>query len=110
MFVDSTGRRRRAFALIGAGGAVTLIVAVAVLMAGFFGPGSGRLPGLPELLQGPAASPSSVPSPTPERTTTRPTSANTVPTGPAPLTTGPSRGGNRPTDAPSHPAPSKKRQ
>jgi hypothetical protein len=112
VFVDQTGRRRRAITLVGAGGALTLTVAVAVLAAGFVGAGPGRLPGLPELLHGPAPTPSVQQPSTPTATASgqpgvvRPTAGPSAPATAAPT---PTRQGNRPSSAPSHPAPTKKR-
>ncbi|TMM34791.1 MAG: hypothetical protein E6F99_21415 [Actinobacteria bacterium] len=54
VFVDRSGIRRRWFVILGVAGAGALTLAVLVLVAGFFGAGPGRLPGLPGPL-GPVA-------------------------------------------------------
>lgn len=47
VFVDSTGSRRRWFAILGVAGGALLMLVSAMLIAGFVGGGSGYLPGLP---------------------------------------------------------------
>jgi hypothetical protein len=48
VFVDGTGRRRRVVAVIGAGFAVALLVALGLLVSGVSGNSPLHLPGLPE--------------------------------------------------------------
>jgi hypothetical protein len=47
VFVDRTGRRRRLFAVAGAGGGLLLALAAVMLVAGFTGVGPGQAPALP---------------------------------------------------------------
>ena len=49
VFVDGSGTRRRWFVLLGAGTSVLVVLAGALVATGFYGGGSGYLPGLPGL-------------------------------------------------------------
>lgn len=117
VFVDRTGRRRRLFTVLAAGGGVALTLMLGIVVAGFLGVEGAGLPGLPQLLPdrpaaeespspGPAAStpqprpqPLATASASPTKTTGKPSAAPTA---------SPSTRGNRPTDRP-HPTASKKK-
>jgi hypothetical protein len=120
VFVDRSGRRRRMFTALATAGGVVLTVAIVIVTAGFFGVGPGPLPGLPELgkapQQGPVSPgvrPTGAPSwPAARTTAPAPARSGTV----APPTTAPptptastTSRGNRPTQTPAHPTPSKKK-
>jgi len=47
VFVDRSGRRRRLILIAGAAGTVTLLAAIAALLAGFTGAGPVSVPGWP---------------------------------------------------------------
>ncbi|WP_144121257.1 hypothetical protein [Catellatospora sichuanensis] len=116
VFVDRTGRRRRLFTVLAAGGGAALTLMLGIMVAGFLGVEGAGLPGLPQLLPdrpaaeespdpAPAASteprPQPVPAPSasPTKTTGKPSAAPTSSS---------SVRGNRPTDRP-HPTQSKKK-
>ncbi|MEU8081257.1 hypothetical protein AB0B31_38110 [Catellatospora citrea] len=118
VFVDRTGRRRRLFTVLAAGGGVALTLMLGIVVAGFLGVEGAGLPGLPQLLPDrPAAEES--PDPAPAATTPQPRPQPQPVTGPSasPTKTGnpsaaptssPTPRGNRPTDRP-HPTASKKK-
>ncbi|WP_155371140.1 hypothetical protein [Catellatospora vulcania] len=117
VFVDRTGRRRRLFTVLAAGGGVALTLMLGIVVAGFLGVEGAGLPGLPQLLPDrPVAEESADPEPatsTPEpqpQPATAPSASPTKTTGKpsAVPTSSSSTRGNRPTDRP-HPAPSKKK-
>lgn len=119
VFVDRSGRRRRMFTALATAGGVVLTVAIVIVTAGFFGMGSGHLPGLPELgkapKQGPVSpgvGPTGAPSSSAVRTTTpSPVRSGTIapPTASPPPAATTTPRGNRPTQTPAHPTPSKKK-
>ncbi|GAA1365714.1 hypothetical protein GCM10009661_17360 [Catellatospora chokoriensis] len=117
MFVDRTGRRRRLFTVLAAGGGVALTLMLGIVVAGFLGVEGAGLPGLPQLLPDrPAAEDSPSPAPaasTPEprpQPLTGPSASPTKTTGKPSEAATPSSSarGNRPTDRP-HPTASKKK-
>src|SRR5262245_3203455 len=110
IFVDGTGTRRRWFGIISAAGGVLLVLAIAMVVAGFVGGGTGHLPGLPGFPHAEAGVPPTVAgsvaadgrtTPTPSRTPPRTTSAGPIPSpGPAPSpspSSSPTRPGRRNT-------------
>lgn len=113
IFVDSTGTRRRWLKVFGAAGGIALVVAAAMLLAGFLGGGPGHLPGLPALpapaTRAPAATPppprtTATPSPSPHSASVEPSATPTttgVPT-PTPSPTGPPGHRNSAHPTPSH--------
>lgn len=88
VFVDSTGRRRRAAIILGSGLGVLLITGLIVLMAGLFSGSPVKLPGWPDAA--PDAAPSVAPQPQPSVTSRKP--ATTGPATPTVSTTGPGNG------------------
>ncbi|MEU7819435.1 hypothetical protein [Catellatospora sp. NPDC049133] len=117
VFVDRTGRRRRLFTVLAAGGGVALTLMLGIVVAGFLGVEGAGLPGLPQLLPDrPVAEESAEPSPSPSTPEPLPQPGATASPSPT-KTTGepstaptaaPSTRGNRPTDRP-HPTASKKK-
>lgn len=117
VFVDRTGRRRRLFTVLAAGGGVALTLMLGIVIAGFLGVEGAGLPGLPQLLPDrPAAEESAEPEPsasTPEPlpqpgTTASPSPTKTTGKPSEAPTAAPSTRGNRPTERP-HPTQSKKK-
>lgn len=119
VFVDGTGRRRRVVAVIGAGLAAALLVALGLLVSGLFGMSPVHLPGLPNGAGAPARgrSPSAAaPEPSATRSRSVPSRLPT-PSAAAPART-PTAGqasasatphGRRPSQTPSHPGQSKRK-
>lgn len=108
VFVDSSGRRRRAVLVLGSGLGVLLVTGLVMLLAGLFTGSPGQLPGWPDAAHPePAATPAQEPEPAPTSATPqqRPTATPTT----APATTPPGNGngnGNghgRPSKTPGKP-------
>ncbi|GAB4056695.1 hypothetical protein GCM10028775_56920 [Catellatospora paridis] len=117
MFVDRTGRRRRLFTVLAAGGGIALTLMLGVVVAGFLGVDGAGLPGLPQLLPDrPAAEESPSPAPADSTPQPRPQPVTEPSASPTKTTGKPSAApsssstihGNRPTDRP-HPTASKKK-
>jgi hypothetical protein len=118
VFVDSTGSRRRFFALVGVVAGVLLTITTALLVAGFVGGTAGALPGLPGLSRPgadagltPGPGPASARTPTPGRTAKAGASATRTTTsasGPAVVASSPAPTGQGHRNT-AHPTPSRKK-
>jgi hypothetical protein len=88
VFLDHRGRRRRLVIGLGTIGAAVLCLAIVGLVAGFAGPGTGHLPGLPGLTPRHSAAVQVSPSPASGSAQTTPGGVVQT-TGPTPATTTP---------------------
>jgi hypothetical protein len=115
VFLDRSGRRRRALVFVGAGLATALVAGLGLLVVALSGASAVDLPGFPDVGQREVAPDPVVPrtpSPSPPDSSpadpVRPSESRTASPTPT-VTTTPDRPGNRrnPTRTPPHPRPTK---
>jgi hypothetical protein len=87
VFVDRTGRRRRVIRVAGASGALALVLASLLLVAGFTGAGAGDPPRLPEPAGGRLGGAPTRPAADPATPAQRPAAPATASPTPLPATT-----------------------